>query len=159
MATIFNVNPNGVGVGTISEGTDNDTHRENTINYDSYFDNDVKFPGICKQTPVWQTDSTSGYSYSQIGNHVYLRGNINGASGKTNGSTIATLGSALAPTKPKFFLLNLKIDTSSTSSSAWVRVKLDTTGKILMMGATYIDGIDRKTPTSLYGDFDIEYWR
>lgn len=159
MATIFNVNPNGTGFGTISEGADNGAHRENTIAVDTYFDNDVRLPGICRQTSTWKTDSTSGFSYSEIGGHVFLRGNFNGVSGSSN-TTMATLGSNLAPSKAKYFLMYLKIGTSASSSWAWVRVKLDTTGKFILNGSTYIGGDGGSaTPTSLYGVFDIEYWR
>lgn len=156
MAIIFNVNPNGTGFGTTSNGTDNNTHRENTINLDTYLDNDVKLPGICKQNPVWQTDSTSGFSYSVIGSHVFLSGTFNGVSGSSSGSTMATLGPNLAPSKIKYFSICLKSSASSTAAESWVRIKLDTTGKLIMYGAK---NSNNSTPSLLYGDFDIEYWR
>lgn len=99
------------------------------------------------------------FSYSQIGNHVFLKGTLSGKS-SANNSTIATLGSTLAPSKNKYFTMLLRAGTGSTAAYVWAKVKLTTTGALILTNSVSINGSGGSTtPSALYGSFDIEYWR
>lgn len=161
MATIFNIGgtKNGTGFGQITSGTTE--NKMNNINYDSYFEEDIKLPGRCNQASTTWTNwtgygSTSLY-FSKIAGHVYVHGTLQGGTG-TNSGAIGTIPQEYWPAKGVRFLAR---GTYSGSNGCIAKYLLNVDGALSISSAANSGGSTLNQVTAVVTashEVNFDYW-